>query len=1070
MRSNKRKKGNGNKFSILLILILIAFVGILYFNQQNNYSTSTTAKEKQAQSSEPSDDVYTIYYTNWQSSTALRHCSDAMKNLQINVFYDDDESLKISAYPNKNAKNKLSWNGDNFKLKLSGSGVSPTSYTAKKTATDENRHPMVITKKSNGILRVQSASDFTYDGKSCKAGDGWYEFELEKILSLPVPASSSNTETVDNESVALEETITATAEEEEVDFILEEEEDDENEIAISNVVVEAKEGVDYEIPKSLGKSFKQAKAEYDKCKADDKCKSKAKSYEFTGETITKAREKSQHISLYCNYKLEYSDIEKIEAYNKRGLKDPQSGKITYYYYDDTNTHYYYGWWKHDEKKEFTYVYHTLPNGSTTRRTEKKTFTCKKKCEEVVKVEYGPPIQVDAGMCFEYRLKVTSITKCSATPGGDAEAPQKPSKTKICVLVPRCSHGHQAGPSDDFDACVNSCDGGKYTEACSNKCYDEVYNEDGTVEDVDYDGTLPLVAESMNWSKDTDPVYKFYYNDENGHEVSHSKIGCIKGQHYVSGNTYMWCPTQNSGKVSITNNGGKKSIGSTKHAGLTGYIGYWYYFQKYNTHWYNNRYASGTKGDGFIRAQYKNRQCPDHCKWIRKSKKCGKNSYYSFNYNVSNYYKGNSLTLTGAEGVKNNPGKTYQDYRCPKMYVWNGSKFVKKNICSTKDLIKADYANNLKKYKDAVKDKCVGHTSCLQSTATFNIKFSYKEEGKTTVETVKFPYSKYDEGDKIHSEDDKNPLLNTKPEVVLRYGGCYADHSVKNWYWGEWTFPGTWLPYKGDSSRIYGPADENEYIFAKGKVCLPYKLSDTNGAWAKYYVKGMNEKKVDSTKWPSIPTTSVKEVSRYDGYNITGTSTDFGLFKWKFTIRCFYALANEYCENCGCEDPPCDGGGDGGGGDPTAEPNDIRSVDTSDLFLQNTVSERIQARNQRSIGFNWTAAATLGKFTKAGGGYNQNPEDLRNYVQARSNQTFADPDFEFTIDVQTLREIRSEYKSKGGYGAFFKKAAAKGGYGISYTNDGHGVSHYNSELLGKLNATVKNSTAMKCNNMSCEVRR
>lgn len=32
----------------------------------------------------------------------------------------------------------------------------------------------------------------------------------------------------------------------------------------------------------------------------------------------------------------------------------------------------------------------------------------------------------------------------------------------------------AGPNDDFDACVNSCDGGKYTQSCINSCYNTVY--------------------------------------------------------------------------------------------------------------------------------------------------------------------------------------------------------------------------------------------------------------------------------------------------------------------------------------------------------------------------------------------------------------------------------------------------------------------------------------------------------------------------------------------------------------------------------------------------------------------
>ncbi|HIT22437.1 MAG TPA: hypothetical protein IAB56_05705 [Candidatus Scybalousia intestinigallinarum] len=36
-------------------------------------------------------------------------------------------------------------------------------------------------------------------------------------------------------------------------------------------------------------------------------------------------------------------------------------------------------------------------------------------------------------------------------------------------------GGQGGPNDDFDACVSSCDGGKYTQSCINSCYNTVYD-------------------------------------------------------------------------------------------------------------------------------------------------------------------------------------------------------------------------------------------------------------------------------------------------------------------------------------------------------------------------------------------------------------------------------------------------------------------------------------------------------------------------------------------------------------------------------------------------------------------
>lgn len=99
--------------------------------------------------------------------------------------------------------------------------------------------------------------------------------------------------------------------------------------------------------------------------------------------------------------------------------------------------------------------------------------CTKVCEEVVDVEYGPPQAAIAGFCIEYQVKVTSHVKC--TTSIDVHAPNE---GIVCVPTPNCVHktykSTQAGPSEDFDACIKKCDNGEYTEACSSKCYNQVY--------------------------------------------------------------------------------------------------------------------------------------------------------------------------------------------------------------------------------------------------------------------------------------------------------------------------------------------------------------------------------------------------------------------------------------------------------------------------------------------------------------------------------------------------------------------------------------------------------------------
>lgn len=122
-----------------------------------------------------------------------------------------------------------------------------------------------------------------------------------------------------------------------------------------------------------------------------------------------------------------------------------------------------------------YKYHYSPGVETTGDA----VTCKVKCEETVVVEYGPPIASKAGLCFEYKVKVTSRVSCSMS-----EKP-KPPKTPdtVCTPTPLCKSSehsviitNQGGPAEDFDACIKKCDGGKYTDKCSEKCYKQIYGK------------------------------------------------------------------------------------------------------------------------------------------------------------------------------------------------------------------------------------------------------------------------------------------------------------------------------------------------------------------------------------------------------------------------------------------------------------------------------------------------------------------------------------------------------------------------------------------------------------------
>ncbi|MBQ8132195.1 MAG: hypothetical protein IJ193_06865, partial [Bacilli bacterium] len=147
----------------------------------------------------------------------------------------------------------------------------------------------------------------------------------------------------------------------------------------------------------------------------------------------------------------------------------------------------------DEKIDYQYVNKTsfyakeVTSSSVTYKynyeggftqTEKIDNVCTRICEEALDVEYGPPQATVAGFCIEYQVKVTSRVKCKSEVNV-----QPPTPKEICQPVPYCIHSNgfentQGGPNDEYDACIKSCDGGKYTQSCSKKCYNKVYGTAG----------------------------------------------------------------------------------------------------------------------------------------------------------------------------------------------------------------------------------------------------------------------------------------------------------------------------------------------------------------------------------------------------------------------------------------------------------------------------------------------------------------------------------------------------------------------------------------------------------------
>ena len=254
-----------------------------------------------------------------------------------------------------------------------------------------------------------------------------------------------------------------------------------------------------------------------------------------------------------------------------------------YYYKEENT----------GTIEVTYKYNYAPGD----KDESTHTVCTRKCAEAVKVEYGPPVASKAGLCFEYKVKVTSYVECTA----DITLDPPKLQTKYCSPVPFCHEknwawtGNQAGPVEEFDACIQSCDGGKYTSKCSKSCYKKVYKNSKLKLALSYENDIAQKLSDTNTDLDN------CINAEN------SDGGC----YYWSGNSIMW-KSKFQGNADFQND--KRALGR------------WYR----EVNWYTGDVGEGLSFDvssNGIKTKKMNTStghCQDICYW--KTDKCTKGQY------------------------------------------------------------------------------------------------------------------------------------------------------------------------------------------------------------------------------------------------------------------------------------------------------------------------------------------------------------------------------------------------------------------------------------------------------------
>ena len=698
-------------------------------------------------------------------------------------------------------------------------------------------------------------------------------------------------------------------------------------------------------------------------------------------------------SLTCNYKtiyLQKSQLKGKEYYkNTTYLKHSDNIKVQ----DSSGNTYK----KVDGKYVLGYLTYEAAGVS-----DKDPVTCKKTCQEVLEVKYGPPVASKAGMCFEYKVKIISRVNCYS------KLEHKPIRDyKVCTPSPSCIQNgteyNTAGPNEAFDSCVNSCDGGKYTSKCSRECYKKIYGDNkrnvssssstinATKLRTDCPGKDSRLCDSSCTYCSNGPKKEKYV--DNYSENYKAEEFPNRGYYFRSGNGIEWRGDANS-------TGGYRGVSLFK---FQGYVA---------GRWYNNTTAWGYystnygvyENDGFYRGGDSGNYCHDNCSWDG----CGAETYLNED-DLFDTISRNEDVLEDAEAA---------------------CKINSVCTTSTEDYvtfrIKAGSNNMPSAQDDKINFKSDGWIS------------DTRKDGSTLM------YDTFDDKGLISCYDNKNNTF---------FNGVADKKTNTQVSRATWHFPGTWFDLK-TNGMSYTPHDN--WYEVKDSYCTSTATKNVNVEWWNYYVNkiktedlkkseedrkyeqeifGEYDKQCKNTGEGSISKPiDIISNSYKPNMNIVASTRGFGFFGWNIDVNCFYALNT------------CVSG------------YKIRSISTADTF-PNKSGTIIKKEDEigRNPGFNWSDSSVVNKNDS----YVVDPPklitEIQHYGQAGKDALYKDENLDYVFDLTSLdlKYIRNEFVSvkRENYNNYNGKVydpKNPADYKVIY----NGIPRYKSDLIDKLVNTRK----------------
>lgn len=643
---------------------------------------------------------------------------------------------------------------------------------------------------------------------------------------------------------------------------------------------------------------------------------------------------------------------------------------------------------------------TLSNGTSVK-------VCSTKCYEHLTVKYDKPAVVKAGLCFSYKVTVKSVTECGVEKDDDFWS--KIGKKNMCSPVPICENAAshtQAGPSEDFDNCVNQCDGGKYSQKCINKCYKEVYEsakitaEQQAAIDAkksasktqysNFNNNLTVARLAANTKKD-----EVYYTTSTGKKLAYSDYYIDKG----------FCKTSNI--INYAKNNSSKLDECAEYFFIAKTLYPYGHYGKTSASWADWQWNtnSNIKNDG---ATSKTAEAIPM--------QIGRASPFYVNAKASVLDLLHAITGTGRYSRRYNIDKHGIKRQYNSTYICNATcAYVG---CTGADDAKtaSEYAKNLSADLEAINnalDDCDATAACTkkEDTTSFDIKVNSTHGRETVVSEEKQATGKTTLGSTVGNTIGLNGDLSIftpeNQEVGTGISGlCYDNTTLNPQYKTTITYPGTWIELKRGARKYEQPQNLNEYKYKDKLFCTPYDATSVN---QEYWKWGVNDK-FNSNLYP----TNFKPVYNISA-NLGSTNEGFGKYNWKIGFKCFYSISNCVDGSCDDEDKKNECGSENSTQLCNAK---FRVVTPENLFPD----ENGNPKEESKIPFNWTKAAqdkSPEVQAATASNYGVDPSAYKEQVESSAGYANTDPStaaYQVKINKENINNIKT-YVAKHGYTSY-----------------------------------------------------